>query len=83
VPQFETGRLTGSRATAKERRSKTAAAPAPNKMHCQVAKVGLSYSSMSRQRALGGQLNPLEIAKGTLAASVGLPVSSGTGRSPS
>ncbi len=42
VTQFETGRLTGSRATAKERRSKTAAAPAPNKTHCQVAKVGLS-----------------------------------------
>ena len=29
----------GSRDVAKEMRSKTAAAPAPNKMHCQVAKV--------------------------------------------
>lgn len=44
----------GSRATAKERKSRTAAAPIPNKTHCQVAKVGFKYSMMSRQRALGG-----------------------------
>ena len=45
--QFETGRLMGSFATAKERRSTTAAAPAPNRAHCHVAKVGrrLSLSS--------------------------------------
>ena len=45
-----------SRVVAKERRSKTAVAPAPNKMHCQVAKIGLATYNMSRQRALGGHL---------------------------
>lgn len=38
----------GSRAIAKDSRSKKAAAPAPNKAHCQVAKMGRS-ESLSRQ----------------------------------
>jgi hypothetical protein len=41
VPQAAlSGVCDGSRATAKETRSKTAAAPAPNKMHNHAAKVG-------------------------------------------
>lgn len=39
----------GSRDVAQERRSKTAAAPAPNKMHCHVAKVGSGAYSIRRQ----------------------------------
>jgi hypothetical protein len=38
----------GSRVTANERRSMTSDAPAPNRAHCQVAKVGLS-TSLRRQ----------------------------------
>jgi hypothetical protein len=34
------GLADGGRATARERKSKTTAAPAPNKTHCHVAKVG-------------------------------------------
>jgi hypothetical protein len=42
----------GSRATAKDSRSKKAAAPAPNKTHCQVAKVDPALS-MARQMPSG------------------------------
>ena len=38
----------GSRVIAKDSRSKKAAAPAPNKAHCQIAKVALS-EILSRQ----------------------------------
>jgi hypothetical protein len=54
VPAGSLGRAAdGSRDVANEMRSKTPAAPAPNKMHCQVAKVGLGKYFTRLHRPIG------------------------------